>query len=203
MAKDILRKMYRAGRAGISPDSRLAASKAIAIHLTQYLQGIGGLGGGGLNKDNLVVAGYWPTGAEMSLVPFYRRLEKQVAAGANIHLALPRVVPDSKVLEFLPWRWGDPLIEGDYGISRPLDGLPPVIPDVVLCPCLSVDSRGIRLGQGGGYYDQTLSTLKAQRPNLIALAITYDECVKDAPLPVEPHDYPMQGYVTESGVTLI
>ena len=38
-------------------------------------------------------------------------------------------------------------------------------PDIFIVPMLSFDRRGYRLGQGGGYYDATLSAYRKKNPS--------------------------------------
>lgn len=68
--------------------------------------------------------------------------------------------------------------------------------DVVIAPALAVDTRGIRLGQGGGWYDRVLSHT---RPSTKVVAIVFPEEVYDAaerPLPFEQHDRPVHAVAT-------
>ncbi|WP_217205409.1 5-formyltetrahydrofolate cyclo-ligase [Streptomyces sp. AC550_RSS872] len=71
--------------------------------------------------------------------------------------------------------------------------------DVVLLPGLAVDSRGMRLGRGGGSYDRVLARLEhaGARPSLVVLL--YD-CEVVERVPEEPHDRPVHAVVTPSGV---
>ncbi|MFG2603905.1 5-formyltetrahydrofolate cyclo-ligase [Streptomyces sp. NPDC048514] len=70
--------------------------------------------------------------------------------------------------------------------------------DVVLLPGLAVDSRGMRLGRGGGSYDRVLARLERAglRPRLVVLL--YDTEVV-AHVPGEGHDKPVHAVVTPSG----
>lgn len=71
--------------------------------------------------------------------------------------------------------------------------------EVVLAPALAVDTSGVRLGQGGGWYDRAL--LHAEAGTLIA-ALVYPEEVYDAaerPLPVEEHDRRVHAIATPQG----
>lgn len=68
--------------------------------------------------------------------------------------------------------------------------------DVVIAPALAVDTRGVRLGQGGGWYDRVLSHA---RPGATVVAIVFPEEVYDAvqrPLPFEQHDRPVHAVAT-------
>ncbi len=71
--------------------------------------------------------------------------------------------------------------------------------DVVLLPGLAVDTRGMRLGRGGGSYDRVLARLEraGARPALVVLL--YDGEVVPR-VPEEPHDRPVRAAVTPSGV---
>lgn len=71
--------------------------------------------------------------------------------------------------------------------------------DVVIAPALAVDSRGVRLGQGGGWYDRALEHV---RPGVKVIAVVFPEEVYDAddrPLPVEPHDRTVDAVATPHG----
>lgn len=71
--------------------------------------------------------------------------------------------------------------------------------DVVLLPGLAVDTRGMRLGRGGGSYDRVLARLEraGARPALVVLL--YDTEVVER-VPGEAHDRPVDAVVTPSGV---
>lgn len=64
---------------------------------------------------------------------------------------------------------------------------------LVLVPALAVDTTGIRLGLGGGWYDRAL--LHAA-PDAAVMAVVYDEEPQQAELPRAPHDIPVRGVLT-------
>jgi 5-formyltetrahydrofolate cyclo-ligase len=68
--------------------------------------------------------------------------------------------------------------------------------DAVLCPGLAVDRRGLRLGRGGGSYDQALA--RVNRPTWVAVLLYDDEIVDD--VPVDLHDRRVDAAITPSGV---
>lgn len=72
--------------------------------------------------------------------------------------------------------------------------------DLVLVPALSVDGDGMRLGQGGGWYDRVLQHAN-DRARIIA--VLYDDEVSPEPLPRAEHDRPVHGVVTPSGVRVL
>ena len=54
----------------------------------------------------------------------------------------------------------------------------------MLLPALAADRRGVRLGQGGGFYDRTLPLVDAA----VALVVVLDDGELVDALPAEPHD---------------
>lgn len=112
-------------------------------------------------------------------------------------LLLPVVRTDND----LDWAVFDgTLAPGRFGLSEPTGprlGVEAVLgADLLVVPALAVDARGGRLGRGGGSYDRVLARVAGTVP---ALAVVDDAEVVPA-VPVEPHDRPVQGYVTPSGV---
>ncbi|MEG3614374.1 5-formyltetrahydrofolate cyclo-ligase [Isoptericola haloaureus] len=83
--------------------------------------------------------------------------------------------------------------------GRTLGGRAIAEADVVIAPALAVDSLGVRLGQGGGWYDRSL---KQARPGVQVVAMVFPEEFYDAserPLPVEDHDVPVHAVATPDG----
>ncbi|MCP3820380.1 5-formyltetrahydrofolate cyclo-ligase [Streptomyces sp. A3M-1-3] len=70
----------------------------------------------------------------------------------------------------------------------------------VLLPGLAVDSRGMRLGRGGGSYDRVLARLARAGAHPALVVLLYDNEVV-ARVPEEPHDHPVHAVVTPGGVT--
>lgn len=69
----------------------------------------------------------------------------------------------------------------------------------VLLPGLAVDTRGVRLGRGGGSYDRVLGRLReaAVNPPLMVLLYAHEVVVR---VPREPHDHLVDMAVTSEGV---
>lgn len=67
--------------------------------------------------------------------------------------------------------------------------------DVILAPALAVDLKGVRLGQGGGWYDRAL---EHARDDALIIALVFDEefVDDDIDLPREPHDRPVHMVAT-------
>lgn len=74
--------------------------------------------------------------------------------------------------------------------------LPDII-DVVVVPGLAFDSRGNRLGRGGGYYDRFLAEL---RPSVTRIGLAFDQQIVE-PIPAGAHDMAVDILVTDRRVT--
>ena len=67
-------------------------------------------------------------------------------------------------------------------------------------PGLAVDRFGHRLGQGGGYYDRTLASVRSRADGgpLLVIVLFDDEVLDE--VPYEPHDCRVDAALTPSGV---
>ncbi|GAA2680586.1 MULTISPECIES: 5-formyltetrahydrofolate cyclo-ligase [Actinosynnema] len=116
--------------------------------------------------------------------------------GAGFRVLLP-VVAGVGPLEWAEFTGA--LRPGPFGLREP-DG--PVLgvgavagAALVLVPALAVDRAGVRLGQGGGYYDRTLPLARGP-----VVAVVRDEEFVES-LPAEAHDVRMSAVLTrKSGV---
>jgi len=89
------------------------------------------------------------------------------------------------------------LAPGYYGILEPAEALPLVDPasiEVVVTPGSVFDSRGGRLGYGGGFYDRFL---QAAAPQALRIGLAYDLQVVEA-VPLESHDQQLDYLITET-----
>lgn len=137
------------------------------------------------------VALYLPMGSEIDTGPLALRL-----IGMGRSLCLPVVVEDGTPLVFRQWRPQDPLQPDLQGIAAPIKIAPEVTPALILAPLLAFDAFGGRMGQGGGYYDRTF----AAHPDALRIGVAYaGQAV--ARVPMEPHDIPLHGVLTETGYT--
>ncbi len=73
----------------------------------------------------------------------------------------------------------------------------PIVPEVVLVPCVGFTAAGLRLGYGGGYFDRWM----AKHPGVTALGVAWGVGeVDDGALRAEAHDQLLTVVVTEGGV---
>jgi 5-formyltetrahydrofolate cyclo-ligase len=119
----------------------------------------------------------------------------------DIRVLLPRVSGTS--LEWVELQGSTAFVKSALGIQEPA-GLAIANAlsdcDAIVLPALGISRDGIRLGQGGGYYDRSLQGLPAFAdggPQLIALVFE-DELVDS--LPQESHDARVNQVVTPERV---
>lgn len=76
-----------------------------------------------------------------------------------------------------------------------------LILDMILVPALALESSGVRLGQGGGWYDRALTQLRVANPQLLTVGCVPSEFLMPAgTLPIEPHDFRLDFVITEMGL---
>ena len=138
-----------------------------------------------------VVAGYLARSEEPSIDALLAQI---IADGSTV--LLPRV--DGDLLRWVAVTDLEQLQVGAYGIREPIRGADADVAtvDVVLIPALGVDHRGVRLGQGGGYYDRALAGIPRwvdQGPCRIAV-VNDAEFIDE--VPAEPHDVIVDAVMT-------
>ncbi|OYX04230.1 MAG: 5-formyltetrahydrofolate cyclo-ligase [Caulobacter vibrioides] len=138
-----------------------------------------------------VAALYHGLGSEIS-----PRILAEQMAEAGWTLALPAVVDrDGGKMIFRRWDLARRLGHDAIGLRAPTADQPMLIPDLVITPLLAFQRDGVRLGQGGGYYDRALEFLRARRP-IFVLGLAYSGQQAEN-LPHEAHDQRLDAIVTE------
>ena len=185
--KSELRRRLRRARAQLSGDERAAAEREIGRLLKRRIKRGGRIGV------------YWPMGSELRLDGFVRAAQKR---GAKLYL--PYIEPNSRRMWFTPYPADGVKQERKRGRAKlhvpqfagrkiRVHGL-----SILFVPVVGMDREGYRLGQAGGYYDATLSAMK-YRLQAKTIGVGFDCQLVDT-LPREPHDLPLDGFVSESGV---
>jgi len=172
------RAHFKATRNGAAPETRAAWSRNICARLGEFCT----------SRRLRRVGAFWPLGSEIDLRPL-------IEAHPDWIFVFPRVAsthPPRLV-------WGpEPLEKGLFGLMEPVHAqhfLPPV--QLLLVPGLAFDAQGYRLGYGKGFYDALLERLSE---DVITLGVGF-ELQRTPHLPVSPQDMPVQGLMTEEGLT--
>jgi 5-formyltetrahydrofolate cyclo-ligase len=114
--------------------------------------------------------------------------------------ALPCVTPD-KTLVYRRWQLGDALARHPLGMEEPLADAPLIEPEIILVPLLAFDGEGYRLGYGGGFYDRAISESRKQKQNQKFIGVAYSLQEVDE-VPTDANDQPLDGILTELGVSM-
>ena len=140
-----------------------------------------------------VAAVYHPAGAELDPTCAAERL-----ADLGWKTALPACLAPDEPMVFRLHAPGAPLTPDAAGILSPPPAARAVTPDLIIAPILAFDDAGRRLGQGGGYYDRTLSALRAAGapPPVVGLAYSAQEVER---VPADNHDQRLDAILTETG----
>ena len=174
-----LRKLFRAERAkrfAISQLNSRSTSQTLFLHLLESPE----------IKKSKCVTSYVSINDEPSTVSLNLAL---LSAGKIV--LLPRVF--GTTLEWVKWDGEKTSLAEQRGLLEPA-GLAIAdfsIIDAVIVPTLAMDFQGHRLGQGGGFYDRSLTNMPGWRVGLI-----YENEISDEPLPHENHDMKLDAAAT-------
>ena len=185
--KHALRRELRRARAQMGHQGRLTAGQTVNRLLKRYI------------KKGRKIGVYWPMGSELRLDGFVRAAQKR---GAKLYL--PYIEPHSRRMWFTPYPADGTKQERKRGRAKlhvpqftgrkiRVHGL-----SILLVPIVGMDREGYRLGQAGGYYDATLAVMK-YRLQAKTIGVGF-ACQLVDTLPREPHDLPLDGFVSESVV---
>jgi 5-formyltetrahydrofolate cyclo-ligase len=180
--KDKFRQAAIARRDALPPEMRKAAAETIAACGFPFRISPG-----------MTVSGFMPLKTEINPLPLMQKLAEQGA-----RLALPVVAGRGKPLVMRQWGWDEPLASGVWGIREPKPDAPEVEPDIVLVPLLAFDRAGHRIGYGAGYYDMTITGLRAKKPvTAVGMAFAAQEI---AAVPATSRDARLDLVLTEKEV---
>lgn len=183
--KRALRQQMQRTRSQIPPATAAIAAQAVARHFADHP----------ILAFTESFAGYSAMRGEIDVLPVFAMMSKW-----DKLTALPCIRPEQSLL-FREWSLGEPLVKSPVGSMEPLATNPATIPALVLVPLLAFDGDGYRLGYGGGYYDRTMEAMRdfATPPLFIGVAYSAQEVPR---IPNEAHDQPLDGILTELGVSM-
>jgi 5-formyltetrahydrofolate cyclo-ligase len=180
-AKRALRAEIRERRRITPSQERAAATTAVTGHLKELAGGIHSL------------AAYLSTDTEPNTREFLAWACEQ-----GIRVLVPYSREDG-LLDWAPYDGKDE-VEDALGMPVPTTELLGPIAinavDLIIVPAACVDSSGMRMGWGRGYFDKTLGSMERRPP---VYAVIFDSEFVET-VPSEVHDQRVDGIVTPSGI---
>lgn len=182
-AKAKLRGERLAARDALTPEERQQKSVAIGAHGASAIP----------LSPGAVVSGFMPIRSEADIRPLMAALRERGA-----RLALP-VVLDRETIVFRTYGAETVLVKTGFGTSGPGPDAEVCDPEILLVPLSAFDGQGHRIGYGAGHYDRAIARLHGRGlfPVLIGVAF---ECQEVPLVPAQPHDVPLHGMLTETGL---
>ncbi len=172
---------------------RAGTARAAAADFAGHLAGAGLDLAKRLRPD--VASAFYPLPNEPPVLALLDALAK-----AGFKTALPVTGRRGTPLVFRLWRPGEPTVKGKMAIEEPLAEAPEAAPDLLFVPLAAFDRAGRRIGYGAGFYDRTLSQLRAMK-KICAVGVAY--AAQEFPeLPNEPHDESLDYVLTERELIL-
>lgn len=186
MKKSIRNNALRDLRA-LSDGVRIRAGEAVARKLDAWCRTLE-------NPESHHVALYRGTGHEMNT-----QAVDDVLRSHGLVRHYPRIDQGRMSFRQLPHDWpAAKMKSGTYGIPEPEAHWPVSSPaelDLVLAPAVLVNLQGQRLGQGGGFYDRFLSSLRNSAHPPLVVALVLDEQIATS-VPVDAQDQPIDGLMS-------
>jgi 5-formyltetrahydrofolate cyclo-ligase len=186
-----LRASLRAKRRAVSPAERKSSAMLVAHNVDCWLH----------LRPAWRIALYSALPHELDTAPLI-----QLARDRGCHIYLPRIDRHSlgRKMQFVTMSEGDcSQRKNRLGISEPRgwQTIGARWLDVVFLPLVGFDSRGVRLGMGGGFYDRAFAFRRWRAawhtPRLIGLAYSFQQLEEIIPA---AHDVLLDAVVTEKGV---
>jgi 5-formyltetrahydrofolate cyclo-ligase len=179
--KSELRTQALAKRDALPADMRAAAAETIAARAFP------------VDVTGKIVSCFMPLKSEINPLPLLRKL-----AGEGASLALPAIAGRGKPLTMRAYAFGDEFARGQWGIREPKPEAPEVAPDILIVPLACFDRAGHRIGYGAGYYDMTITALRAKK-KVVAIGLAF--AAQEIPqVPATPRDARLDLVLTEREV---
>ncbi|MBQ9183892.1 MAG: 5-formyltetrahydrofolate cyclo-ligase [Neisseriaceae bacterium] len=171
MNKQQQRQELRNQRKNLPLSFRKQASGQICRRLKAYLQ------------RHRKIAVYRAVGSEVDLSAFI-----QAALKKKIQIFEPLIDKNSRRLWFVEWGKKNKPSRRKYRIENMT---------VAFIPLIGIDKNGFRLGQGGGFYDTSLSYAKHGKPHTVGIGFA---CQMVDKIITEQHDRALDAFVCEEKI---
>ena len=102
-------------------------------------------------------------------------------------------------MNFVEWKYLDPLKVNEYGMLEPSQKKKIFVPKLMLVPLLAFDNNNNRLGYGKGFYDRFLNKFLRIKKNITTIGVAFS-FQKYNKLPVSNLDIKLDYILTEKGL---
>ena len=144
------------------------------------------------NKMNILSL-YYPSNYEVNVLNLFKSIAKM-----NIKTLLP-VTKLTNQINFVEWRYLDPLKVNKFGMLEPSLKRKIILPNFMLVPLLAFDNSNNRLGYGKGFYDRFLNKFLKIKKNIITVGVAFS-FQKYNKLPVSNLDVKLDYILTDKGL---
>lgn len=190
VSKESMRSAHVAARKGLQQEQKQLYDAAVATHTLACISACG--------ADGTNVAAYNPLPSEPGPADFAARLSVRART-----VWLPISLAQGRLAWSEAGGGADASVAGALGVTEPTG---PRFTSAVLrscglivVPALAVDSHGMRLGKGAGYYDRALTSLGEPGGRRVPVAaVVYADEVVDC-VPHDAHDVPVDAVITQDG----
>lgn len=138
-------------------------------------------------KDAKNIGIFYPKEVEINLLPLCENSYK--------NFYLPKVINNG--IEFFKFDNNTEMLRGKFNILEPNSDIMAQNLDIIIVPALMADTKGYRLGWGGGFYDRFLSEFTG------VTLCPIPKCQLVQALPKEEHDKKCNYIVTEYDIIKI
>lgn len=182
ISKPQLRQTLRKRRQNLSAEQRLKFERAVYQHLLPLI------------KRGRKIGVYMAFGSELNLSDWIKTAQKR---GTTVYI--PFIHKNHKRLYFTQLQATQKMTKHHLGMLQVSSKrIRAERLHTILTPLIGIDPQGFRLGQGGGFYDATLSSFQAAlRPKLIGVGFACQQCDH---LPKDSWDMPLDTFVSEDGI---
>ncbi len=140
-----------------------------------------------------VVAGYYPIGSELNVLPLLDSLKNNECI-----IALP-AINQHGLLDFYEWQNELRPSTLYHKILEPNKAQEPLIPSVIIAPLIACDCSGNRIGSGKAMYDKTIAALRAKGERFLYVGVCFDFQLLEQ-ITVETHDQKLDIIVTDQRI---
>ena len=144
-------------------------------------------------KREHIISLYYPSNYEINVLIFFQLIKK-----TNIKTLLPVTKPNNQ-MNFVEWKYLDPLKVNKFGMLEPILKREAIVPDTILVPLLAFDSNNNRLGYGKGFYDRFLNKFLKVKKKITTIGVAFS-FQKYNKLPISNLDIKLDYIITEKGI---